>query len=114
MATDRGLENLLDLNGEVIAFDNGTWAKFVAVRVDPDEARPHGISYSLTLHDRHGARIFGIDNAHPVRTTAGPAGKSKLASDHLHRGTTTRPYKFVDAGMLLEDFWREADRHIGG
>ena len=58
MDTDSGLENLLGLHGEIIAFDNGTWAKFVAIRVDPDEARPHGISYSLTLHDRDGRRIF--------------------------------------------------------
>lgn len=109
MSTDFGLENLLELNGEIIAFDNGMWAKFVAIRVEPDEARPHGISYSLTLHGRGGERIFGIDNAHPVRVSRSPTSKKDRSSDHIHRGTNTRPYNFVDAGTLLEDFWTEVE-----
>ena len=113
MTTDRGLEHLLELDGEIIAFDNGMWAKFVAIRVEPGAFRPHGISYSLTLHDRSGNRIFGIDNAHPLRTTAGPAGRGRVASDHVHHGATRRPYNFIDAGTLLEDFWKAAERLIG-
>ncbi len=108
------LKNLLELNGEIIVFDNGMWAKFVAIRLEPDDARPHGISYSLTLHDKTGERVFGIDNAHPVRATADPAGKRNKSSDHLHRGKATHPYKFVDAEKLIEDFWAGVEKHIGG
>jgi len=111
---DPGLETLLDLDGEIIVFDNGMWAKFTAIRVEPDEARPHGIGYSLTLHDHDGERIFGIDNAHHVRGSRSPAGKRKRSADHLHRGSSTRPYRFVDAGTLLEDFWRETEKYLGG
>ena len=32
--------------------------------------------------------------------------------DHVHRGKDDkgRPYKFVNAGKLIEDFWAEVDR----
>jgi hypothetical protein len=32
--------------------------------------------------------------------------------DHVHRGADDagRPYEFVDAGRLLEDFWMAVDR----
>jgi hypothetical protein len=113
MARDEGLENLLELDGEIIVFENGMWAKFVAIRVPADRSRPHGISYSLTLHAPDGERIFGIDNAHPVRTVKGPGGRRDWSRDHLHRGQAARPYKFVDAGELLADFWKEVGKYIG-
>jgi hypothetical protein len=113
MERDAELEVLLELNGDVIVFENGMWARFVAARVDPDVRRPHGISYSLTLHSADGKRIFGIDNAHPVRTTRGPSGRRFQALDHIHRGSNTQPYRFVDAGTLLRDFWRIVGEHTG-
>lgn len=113
MERDAELEVLLELNGDVIVFENGMWARFVAARVPPDVRRPHGVSYSLTLHSVEGMRIFGIDNAHPVRTTRGPSGRGLVALDHIHRGPNTRPYRFVDAGALLRDFWRIVGEHTG-
>jgi hypothetical protein len=113
MTRDEGLENLLELNGEIVIFENGMWAKFVAIRVPADESRPHGISYSLTLHASGGDRIFGIDNAHPVRAVKRPGGRRDRFRDHLHRGEAVRPYKFVDAGTLLTDFWTEVGKYLG-
>jgi len=111
MERDAELEVLLELNGDVIVFVNGMWARFVAARIAPDDRRPHGISYSLTLHTADGERVFGIDNAHPARTARGPAGRGLVALDHVHRGPNTRPYRFVDAGTLLKDFWRIVGEH---
>jgi hypothetical protein len=110
---DTGLKNLLELNGETIVFDNGMWVKFVAFEVAPTDARPHGIGYSLTLHDKAGERVFGIDNAHAARPGKGPSAKSKSSDDHMHVGKSTRVYRFVDAGTLLEDFWARVDELIG-
>jgi len=75
--------------------------------VPADAARPHGVAYTLTLHDPNGHRVFGIDNAHVVRSTRGPAGRSRSGQDHLHRGDTMRPYHYRDADTLIDDFWRE-------
>jgi hypothetical protein len=55
---------------------------------------------------RLGTRLVGFDNAHVVRTSRGPGG-SRRELDHRHRMGTTRPYRYSDAGRLLEDFWRE-------
>lgn len=65
--TSTGLENLLMLNGEVFPMDNGYWTKFDVWRVPVSNQMPHGIRYSLTLHDRNNTRILGYDNAHAVK-----------------------------------------------
>lgn len=70
---------------------------------------PHGLDYSLTLHGKNNERLVGFDNAHAVRNTAGPGGKSQAAFDHKHRLRTIRPYEYKDAAALLEDFWSEVD-----
>ena len=64
---DKTLETLLDLNGEIFPMENGYWTKFEASRVTPIRQIPHGIRYSLTLHDRNNTRILGFDNAHAVK-----------------------------------------------
>ena len=74
-----------------------------------ERTRPHGLSYSLTLHDETGERIVGFDNAHPVSSVAGPSGKRRAKYDHKHRLRTIRPYDYKDAATLLEDFWKEVD-----
>lgn len=78
--------------------------KFVVKRVKADERKPHGLNYNLTLHDESGERIVGFDNAHPVPTPGGPAGKKRVVNDHRHRFKTIRPYDYKDAATLLEDF----------
>ncbi|HEY4774217.1 MAG TPA: DUF6516 family protein [Xanthobacteraceae bacterium] len=72
-----------------------------------DAARPHGIAYSLTLHEPGGRRVFGVDNAHLVRSTRGPGGRSAARRDHLHRGEAVRTYVYRDADTLMDHFWRE-------
>jgi hypothetical protein len=109
MTDDPGLERLLDLDGLLVDVGGGFWVKVVAKRVPPDQTRPHGIAYTLTLHDPNGERIFGIDNAHAVRTTRGPAGRQRREHDHLHRRETVRPYHYRDADTLLDDFGREVE-----
>jgi len=54
---DTSLITLLDLNGEIFPMDNGWWTKIEAYRVEPNQNIPHGIRYSLTLHDRYNKRI---------------------------------------------------------
>jgi hypothetical protein len=74
MKLDAELEVLLDLNGDVIVFENGMWVRFVAVRVAPDERRPYGIAYSLTLHSADGKRILAsIMHTPCARCAARPA-----------------------------------------
>lgn len=46
------LENLLNLDGEIFPMDNGYWVKFEAKRVQASTSIPHGVRYSLTLHDK--------------------------------------------------------------
>jgi len=112
MASDRdpGLDALLDLHGQTLFVDeSGYWVKFVAVRTEATPERPHGLSYSLTLHDPTGVRLVGFDNAHPVRERHGPGTRSREERDHRHRLRTIRPYDYTDAATLLEDFWKEVD-----
>jgi Family of unknown function (DUF6516) len=106
---DEGLERLLDLDGFLAEVGGGFWVKIVARRVTPDAGRPHGVRYTLTLHDPGGRRVFGMDNAHVVQLTRGPAGRSSVAHDHLHRGESVRGYAYRNADTLMDDFWREVE-----
>jgi hypothetical protein len=104
---DPSLAVLLELDGQRFTFEpNGYSVKFEARRVPPTPERPHGISYTLTLHAPDGARLAGFDNAHAVRASRGPSG-GRMERDHRHRLGTTRPYRYSSAGQLLEDFWRD-------
>jgi hypothetical protein len=104
---DPSLDLLIDLDGQTFTFEpSGYSVKFEVRKVPPTSGRPHGISYSLTRHAPEGTRLVGFDNAHVVRASRGPGGARKEL-DHRHRLGTTRPYRYVDAGQLLEDFWRE-------
>ena len=106
---DEGLERLLDLDGFLAEVGGGYWVKIDARQVPADAERPHGVAYTLTLHELGGRRVFGIDNAHVVRMTRGPAGRSSALRDHIHRGETVRPYVYRDADTLIDDFWREVE-----
>jgi hypothetical protein len=82
------------------------------VAATPD--RPHGIKYSLTLHEPHGARLMGFDNAHGVKPEGSSykhAGK-KYPFDHRHRHGHDEGvlYEFDTAYQLVSDFYEEVDR----
>ncbi len=108
--TDETVESLLLLHGEVFAMDNGYWTKFEVYRVEPTEHIPHGIRYSLTLHDRHNIRVLGFDNAHAYTPKKKRYGARKITWDHTHRRRKITPYEYESAAQLLEDFWREIER----
>lgn len=109
-----GLETLLDLDGDVYEQEAGFWIKIEAKAVAPDASVPHGIRYSLTLHDRDGKRVLGYDNAHSVRPPKRGFGGRRLAYDHKHRAVRDKgvPYEFESPQKLLEDFFAEVDRVI--
>ncbi|WP_436120184.1 toxin-antitoxin system TumE family protein [Phyllobacterium sp. LjRoot231] len=113
---DTSLDTLLDLDGQTLFIHDNYWVKFGVIRTPVSPERPHGLSYSLTLHSAFGERIVGFDNAHPVADVKGPGRRSKQKYDHKHRFRTIRPYDYSDAGTLLEDFWKEVDsvlREVG-
>ena len=107
---DPGLDTLLDLHDQTLFVDEaGHWVKFVVVRTEVVPERPHGLSYSLTLHAPDGERLVGLDNAHPLRERRGPGKRKRGESDHRHRLRTVGPYDYKDAAALLQDFWSEVD-----
>jgi hypothetical protein len=101
---DHELEALLSLDGQEFKFAGGHVVKYKVRRVSPDRGRPQGISYSLTLHDPRGKRIYGIDNAHTVRR--------QHEFDHSHRYSSNRTaaYEYRGPVGLLEDFLAEVER----
>ena len=113
MHEDPGITTLLELHNQVIDQGNGYWIKIEAWRVTASSDIPHGIRYSLTLHEPQGKRILGYDNAHAVK----PHNKFKYSGmrmpyDHKHRHVSDsgEPYEFKDAHQLLSDFFLEVDR----
>ena len=108
---DQSLDTLLDLDGQVFIVDPAGkyWVRFMVKCVVATPERPHGLNYSFTLHDEQGERLVGFDNAHPMRRSAGPAGRVGTTQDHKHHYKTVRPYEYRDAASLLADFWAEVD-----
>jgi hypothetical protein len=104
---DPGLDILLALDGESFVVDPiGSYSvRFVVKQVPPSPERPHGLSYSLTLHDRGGTRLIGFDNAHAAPAMRGRG--RRVLQDHKHRLETIRSYQYRDAATLLADFWTE-------
>jgi hypothetical protein len=109
---DHALEFLLAFDGRIHHLEEGYWLKFEIKRVTTAEARPHGLSYSFTLHAPDGTRLVGFDNAHAAPAAGSPFKRAASASDHWHRTKNDpgRPYEFVDADRLLADFFREVRR----
>jgi Family of unknown function (DUF6516) len=109
---DDSLDALLVLDGQMYVLDeNGDyWVQFEVKEIAATPEKPHGLDYSLTMHGpRSGkpndSRLVGFDNAHAVRSSKGPGGKTKKAWDHKHRFRTVQPYDYTDAATLLSDFW---------
>jgi len=107
---DTSLETLLDLDGEVFPMDNGYWTKFEARRVEPTNQMPHGIRYSLSLHNRNNIRILGFDNAHAYKSKRKKYGARKVTWDHKHKLKKIYNYEFESASQLIMDFWKAVDK----
>lgn len=110
--TDHALEMLLDLNGQVFFIDDrgDYWVRFLVKVVSATPERPHGLRYSLSLHDRAGRRLVGFDNAHAVaERSRGTVARRDRRFDHRHRLGSVRPYDYTDPTSLLADFWRDVD-----
>jgi hypothetical protein len=110
-----GLEFLLAFDGRVHHLEEGYWLKFEIKRVTASKERPHGLSYSFTLHAPDGTRLVGFDNAHGVPRRGSTFKPAPPASDHWHRTEHDRgrPYPFKDAETLIEDFFNEVERVLG-
>jgi|SRR5271154_7146345 len=108
---DPGLDALLALDGVVLVVDPHSrhWIKMVVKQVAASPQRPHGISYSLTLHTAGGERLIGYDNAHAVGAGSGPGRRRNAAHDHRHRHGATKAYAFSDAATLMQDFWNDVE-----
>lgn len=105
MREDDELEVLLGLDDFEFEFARGYRVKIVAQRVMATRARPHGLKYSLTLHDPSGRRIYGMDNAHRVRRS-----RPEFAHRHVYGLRRIVPYAYRGPIALLEDFYREVER----
>jgi Family of unknown function (DUF6516) len=114
---DPSLDALLDLDGVVSALSDDAapyWVKFVVKRIPANPERPHGLHYSLTLHDPQGDRVLGFDNAHPVREGSGPGARTRIEYDHQHQRQSVRFYEYQDAATLIMDFWTEVESITNG
>ena len=114
---DPGLDTLLLMSTErmVIQDDPPWWVRIEVYLVPPGEEIPHGIRYSLTLHDHHNQRLFGIDNAHapPRRKRTGYVGRGRRWDHrHVELHDPGSEYEFSDAGQLLVDFWKGVDETL--
>lgn len=105
------LEYLLNLDGEIYPYENGHWIKFEARRVEVSKEIPHGIKYSLTLHNKHNQRVIGYDNAHAISSNK-KYGAKKITYDHIHKRERVINYEFESASQLITDFWNTVDEYI--
>lgn len=78
---DHALEYPLAFDGRVHWLEQGYCIRFEIRRVESETPRPHGLSYSFTLHDSEGKRILGFDNAHAVRPKGGRYARRPVATD---------------------------------
>ena len=110
--SEHTLEFLLAFDGRVHWLEQGYRLKFQIKRVPPTPQKPHGLSYSFTLHDSDGKRLIGFDNAHAVKPPGSKFRKAAVEVDHWHRteNDAGRPYKFTSAEQLLDDFFAEVGR----
>jgi len=98
---EASLETLLDLDGEIFPMDNGYWTKFEARRVHSTEKIPHGIRYSISLHDRNNTRILGFDNAHGYKPEKKKYGASKISGHQQSWGDGDGPWKGPGPPLLV-------------
>ncbi len=101
---DHELEFLLSLDEYEFRFASGYRVKFAAREIKATEGRPHGIKYSLTLHNPKGRRIYGIDNAHKA------GRRREFDHRHVYGAHEVVGYAYRGPAPLLEDFYREVER----
>jgi hypothetical protein len=101
---DHELAFLLSLNGYEFRLISGYAIKIEARDVTATRHRPHGVKYSLTLHDPAGRRIYGMDNAHGV------GRQPEYDHRHLYGRRKIVAYRYRGPADLLADFYREAER----
>ena len=110
---DVGQDYFLSLDRQWIGYEKGYWVTFRVRKVEPSAERPHGIQYSLSLHDANDDRVVGYNNAHGVDVGTGPAKRSRRPRAHDHitrRGKKPVPYQFTTPYQLMADFLEEVDR----
>lgn len=112
MASDNGLQSLLELDGERFYMETGHWTKFEARLVTPCIEIPHGIRYCLTLHDRKGRRLLGFDNAHALKKTKRFESR-RIEWDHRHDADLVTAFDFDTPAALVQEFWAAVDAIIG-
>lgn len=112
---DYGLDTLLSLHGTRYEYECGYWYEIIAYQVEASLHRPHGIKYSLTLHDHHNQRIFGMDNAHAPYCPQKAMSRARIQVwDHVHNSMKDKgtPFDFIDAGELMNHFFSAVERII--
>lgn len=111
---DYELQTLLSFNNLVYYMKEGRyWVKFDVYKVTPTKHVPHGIRYSITLHDRNNTRIIGYDNAHNCLPKSKSYKAQKVTWDHIHKREKVEAYEFDSASQLIEDFWETVNQFIG-
>lgn len=99
------LYHLLSYDGRKVNLTNGWFLRFRLKIATVTDSRPHGIKYSLTLHDLDGERLLGIDNAHGI--------KNYVRFDHRHifrRTDRLIDYNYIDGDTLISDFFNYVER----
>ncbi len=107
-----GLEILLEMNGEIFPMDNGYWTKIEARESVANEHIPHGIKYSLTLHNQSNIRVLGYDNAHGIKPKRKKYGAKRVVWDHKHERKIVEPYEFESPAQLLEHLSVNVERML--
>jgi hypothetical protein len=102
MSRDKALDYLLELNGAVFVERNGYWHKIEVRLTDVAKERPHGISYCLTLHNEKNERVFGMDNAHSIKSRRKGYKGRIVEYDHLHADKNDRGTVYVFMLMYLK------------
>jgi predicted AlkP superfamily pyrophosphatase or phosphodiesterase len=92
--------------------DSGYWVKFEVKTTKTTPNIPHGIKYSLTLHDKNNKRILGYDNAHSYKPKNKKFACNKETWDHLHKKMEIFPYEFETADQLIVDFWNSVNKQL--
>jgi hypothetical protein len=107
---DYTLEFLLDFDGTHPSPGGRVLVQIRNQARQSNPRRPHGLSYSFTLHAPDGKRLIGFDTP-TLAVKTSRFKKQPHAGDHWHRTERDpgRQYKFKDAETLIDDFFNEVE-----